>query len=79
MHFGRIASDEGLAEGLATARWRGLGYFARANRFSRTPSPFAAFHGTMRGTAAHGEIVTAAPDVMADTDGGRVEPRAIQG
>ncbi len=79
MHFGRTASDEELVERLTTARWTVLGDFARANRFSRTPSPFAAFHGTIRGTAAHGEIVTAAPDVMADTDGGRVEPRAIQG
>ncbi len=79
MHFGRIASDEGLAEGPTTARWRVLGYFARANRFSRTPSPFAAFHGTMRGTVAHGEIVTVAPDVMGDTDCVWIEPRAIQG
>ncbi len=29
-----------------------LRYFARANRFSRTPSAFAAFHGTTRGTAS---------------------------
>lgn len=79
MHFGRIASDEGLAEGLATTWWTVLGDVARATRFSRTPSPFVAFPGTMRGTAAHGEIVTDAPDVMADTDGGRVESRAIQG
>jgi DNA-binding MarR family transcriptional regulator len=51
-HLGRIASGEGLAEGLTPAQWAVLRYFARANRFSRTPSAFAAFHGTTRGTAS---------------------------
>jgi DNA-binding MarR family transcriptional regulator len=51
-HLGRIASGEGLAEGLTPAQWTGLRYIARANRFSRTPSAFAAFHGTTRGTAS---------------------------
>ena len=50
-HLGRIASGEGLVEGLTAAQWAGLRYFAQANRFSRTPSAFAAFHGTTRGTA----------------------------
>ena len=52
LHLGRIASGEGLVEGLTAAQWAGLRYFARANRFSRTPSAFAAFHGTTRGTAS---------------------------
>jgi DNA-binding MarR family transcriptional regulator len=39
-------------EGLTPAQWAVLRYFARANRFSRTPSAFAAFHGTIRGTAS---------------------------
>lgn len=51
-HLGRIASGEGLAEGLTAAQWSALRYFAQANRFSRTPSAFAAFHSTTRGTAS---------------------------
>ena len=52
LHLGRIASREALVEGLTPAQWAALRYFARANRFSRTPSAFAAFHGTTRGTAS---------------------------
>ncbi len=52
LHLGRIASGEGLVEGLTPVQWTALRYFARANRFSRTPSAFAAFHGTTRGTAS---------------------------
>ena len=52
LHLGRIASGEGLVEGLTSTQWTVLRYFARANRFSRTPSAFAAFHGTTRGTAS---------------------------
>ena len=51
-HLGRIASGEGLVKGLTAAQWAVLRYFAQANRFSRTPSAFAAFHGTTRGTAS---------------------------
>ncbi|MEC5325561.1 MarR family winged helix-turn-helix transcriptional regulator [Aurantimonas sp. A3-2-R12] len=52
VHLGRIASGDGLVEGLTPGQWAVLRYFARANRFSRTPSAFAAFHGTTRGTAS---------------------------
>ncbi len=52
LHLGRIASGEGLVEGLTSAQWTALRYLARANRFSRTPSTFALFHGTTRGTAS---------------------------
>lgn len=51
-YLGRIASGDGLTGGLTPVQWAGLRYFARANRFSRTPSAFAAFHGTTRGTAS---------------------------
>jgi DNA-binding MarR family transcriptional regulator len=51
-HLGRIATGEGLVEGLTATQWSVLRYFAQANRFSRTPSAFAAFHGTTRGTAS---------------------------
>ena len=52
LHLGHMASGEGLVKGLTPAQWTALRYFARANRFSRTPSAFAAFHGTTRGTAS---------------------------
>ena len=52
LHLGRIASGDGLVGGLTPGQWAVLRYFARANRFSRTPSAFAAFHGTTRGTAS---------------------------
>ena len=52
LHLGRIASGDGLVGGLTPTQWTGLRFFARANRFSRTPSAFAAFHGTTRGTAS---------------------------
>jgi len=52
LQLGRMASAEALAEGLTSVQWAGLRYFGRANRFSRTPSAFAAFHGTTRGTAS---------------------------
>ncbi|WP_119168181.1 MarR family winged helix-turn-helix transcriptional regulator [Algihabitans albus] len=52
LHLGRIAPGDGLVAGLTTGQWAILRYFTRANRFSRTPSAFAAFHGTTRGTAS---------------------------
>ena len=52
VHLGRITSGDGLVAGLTPAQWSVLRYVARANRFSRTPSAFAAFHGTTRGTAS---------------------------
>ncbi|MFN0304479.1 MAG: MarR family winged helix-turn-helix transcriptional regulator [Burkholderiales bacterium] len=52
LHLGRIASGEGVVEGLTPVQWTALRYLARANRFSRTPSTFAVFHGTTRGTAS---------------------------
>jgi DNA-binding MarR family transcriptional regulator len=51
-HLGRMASGDRLVEKLTTAQWAVLRYFALANRFSRTPSAFAAFHATTRGTAS---------------------------
>jgi len=37
---------------MTAAQWTALRYFARANRLSRTPSAFSAFHATTRGTAS---------------------------
>ena len=52
LHLGHVASGDGHVCGLTSGQWAVLRYFARANRFSRTPSAFAAFHGTTRGTAS---------------------------
>ena len=52
LHLGRVASGDGAVHGLSSGQWAALRYFARANRFSRTPSAFAAFQGTTRGTAS---------------------------
>src|SRR5258708_19226642 len=37
---------------LSPAQWMALRFFARANSFSRTPSAFAEFQATTRGTAS---------------------------
>lgn len=52
LHMEHITSRDMLVVGLTPAQWSVLRYFARANRFSRTPSAFAAFHCTTRGTAS---------------------------
>lgn len=56
LHLGRLAHGEGKAAtpsaALSTAQWAALRYLGSANRFSRTPSAFAKFHGTTRGTAS---------------------------
>ena len=52
VHLGRIARSDGFVSGLTPTQWTALRYFASANRFSRTPSAFAEFHGTTRGTAS---------------------------
>ena len=51
-HLGRLAHGDAAAAGLTSAQWTGLRYLRGANRFSRTPSAFADFHGTTRGTAS---------------------------
>ena len=48
---GRIVQTEGYDGELSPAQWMALRYFARANSFSRTPSAFAEFQATTRGTA----------------------------
>jgi DNA-binding MarR family transcriptional regulator len=49
---GRLVQAEGYDGELSPAQWMALRYFARANPFSRTPSAFAAFQATTRGTAS---------------------------
>ena len=43
---------DGYEGELSPAQWMALRFFARANSFSRTPSAFADFQATTRGTAA---------------------------
>lgn len=50
--LGHCACSEAFREGLNPAQWAALRYFERANRFSRTVSAFARYHGTTRGTAS---------------------------
>ena len=50
--LGRCAYGEAFTEGLNPAQCTALRYFGRANRFSRTVSAFALYHGTTRGTAS---------------------------
>ncbi len=51
VHLARLGQSAGDAS-LTAAQWTALRYFARANRFSRTPSAFSEFHATTRGTAS---------------------------
>ena len=52
VHVGRSARAEGREDLLTAAQWTALRFFARANRASRTPSAFASFQATTRGTAS---------------------------
>jgi DNA-binding MarR family transcriptional regulator len=49
---GRLVQTEGYDGELSPAQWMALRFFARANSFSRTPSAFAEFQATTRGTAS---------------------------
>ena len=49
---GRFVQAEGYQGELSPAQWMALRFFARANSFSRTPSAFAEFQATTRGTAS---------------------------
>lgn len=51
IHVARL-SQGGGDHRLTPAQWTALRFFARANRLSRTPSAFSAFHATTRGTAS---------------------------
>jgi DNA-binding MarR family transcriptional regulator len=50
--LGRLVQAEGYDGDLSPAQWMALRFFARANSFSRTPSAFAEFQATTRGTAS---------------------------
>jgi len=50
--LGRLVQAESYDGELSPAQWMALRFFARANSFSRTPSAFAEFQATTRGTAS---------------------------
>lgn len=52
VHLARLVHGAASDQCLTPAQWTALRYFARANRFSRTPSAFSEFHATTRGTAS---------------------------
>ena len=52
VHIGRSAWAEDADSELTAAQWAALRFLARANRVSRTPSAFASFQATTRGTAS---------------------------
>ncbi|MBS3804964.1 MAG: winged helix-turn-helix transcriptional regulator [Oleiphilaceae bacterium] len=52
IHLGRAASARPDGYSLSPAQWSALRFFAHSNRLSRTPSAFASFQNTTRGTAS---------------------------
>lgn len=52
VHIGRAARSEDSCSALTAAQWTCLRFFARANGSTRTPSGFASFQATTRGTAS---------------------------
>jgi DNA-binding MarR family transcriptional regulator len=52
VQLGCLTRGEGFVANLTFAQWTALRYLSSANRFSRTVSAFAEFHGTTRGTAS---------------------------
>lgn len=52
VQLARLAQSGHGTTQLTPAQWTALRFFARANRFSRTPSAFSEFHATTRGTAS---------------------------
>ncbi|MEM8959621.1 MAG: MarR family transcriptional regulator [Pseudomonadota bacterium] len=52
VHIGRAARSEDAGSELTAAQWTCLRFLARANGSTRTPSAFASFQATTRGTAS---------------------------
>src|SRR6201985_1078846 len=79
LQVGRLVQAEGYDGELSPAQWMALRFFARANSFSRTPSAFAEFQATTRGTASQAiKALEAAGDLIrqqAEADGRSVTLR----
>lgn len=52
IHIGRSSRHTDASSDLTDAQWTCLRFFARSNQSTRTPSGFASFHATTRGTAS---------------------------
>ncbi|WP_397543859.1 MarR family transcriptional regulator [Roseovarius salis] len=52
VHLGRAVQSEDTRSELTAAQWTCLRFFARVNGSTRTPSAFASFQATTRGTAS---------------------------
>ncbi|NBB92145.1 MAG: winged helix DNA-binding protein [Gammaproteobacteria bacterium] len=52
VHLGRAVQSEDARSELTAAQWTCLRFFARSNGSTRTPSAFASFQATTRGTAS---------------------------
>ncbi len=52
VHMGRAARSEDGPSDLTAAQWACLRFFARSNDSTRTPSGFASFQATTRGTSS---------------------------
>ncbi len=52
VQLGCLTRGDGFVAEFTLAQWAALRYFSSANRFSRTVSAFAEFHGTTAGTAS---------------------------
>jgi DNA-binding MarR family transcriptional regulator len=52
VYIGRAARGLDAGSDLTAGQWTALRFFSRANHASRTPSAFASFHATTRGTAS---------------------------
>lgn len=50
--IGRVLQNDGHSEGLKPTQWEALRYFARANRYSRSPSALTAYLGMTKGTVS---------------------------
>lgn len=52
IHVGRASRTDDARTDLTAAQWTCLRFFSRSNSSTRTPSAFASFHATTRGTAS---------------------------
>ena len=52
VYLGRATRGADAGSDLTAVQWTAMRFFARANQLSRTPSAFASFNATTRGTAS---------------------------
>ncbi|MCA8889033.1 MAG: winged helix-turn-helix transcriptional regulator [Parvularculaceae bacterium] len=67
--IGRVLHNDGHCEGLKPTQWEALRYFARANRFSRSPSALTAYLGVTKGTVSQTVSALEKKDLIEKTTG----------